>query len=101
MGGCSSILTAEGSRSAAIDAQLHDAADKAVQRVRLLLLGTGEGGKSTILKQMRILYGPGFSEQERSAARPMIYANIIGGVKTLVQRARDNGVMFDEVYTMH
>lgn len=97
MGGCSSILTAEGSRSAAIDVALQESAEQAVQRVRLLLLGAGESGKSTILKQMRILYGPGFSEQEREAARPTIYGNTVGGVKVLLERARASGATFDEV----
>lgn len=39
--------------------------DKQVYRAthRLLLLGAGESGKSTIVKQMRILHVDGFSEE--------------------------------------
>ena len=32
---------------------------------KILLLGTGEAGKSTFLRQMRILHGEGYSEQQR------------------------------------
>jgi len=39
--------------------------EAAKQINKLLLLGTGESGKSTLFKQMIKLYGVGFSDQDR------------------------------------
>lgn len=74
-------------------------ADRArqAQTVRILLLGAGESGKSTILKQLRVLYGSGFTDADRAAFAPIVFANLIAGVKALVGHARDTGAGFDEV----
>lgn len=63
-------------RSDAITKQLQK--DKQVYRAthRLLLLGAGESGKSTIVKQMRILHVNGFSEPERKQKIEDIKKNI-------------------------
>lgn len=53
---------------------------------KLLLLGAGESGKSTLFKQMIALYGLGFPESERLTFKPIIYANIIQCIKTLVEQ---------------
>lgn len=63
-------------RSDAITRQLQK--DKQVYRAthRLLLLGAGESGKSTIVKQMRILHVNGFSETEKRQKIEDIKKNI-------------------------
>lgn len=52
--------------------------------VKILLLGAGESGKSTFLKQMRIIHGQDFDQQAREEFRPTIYSNIIKGARVLV-----------------
>lgn len=55
--------------------------------MKLLLLGAGESGKSTIFKQMKVIYGKNFSAEERKMMLPTIYANIMAAVKILIEQA--------------
>lgn len=53
--------------------------------MKVLLLGAGESGKSTFLKQMRIIHGEDYSDQERIEFRAIIYHNLLKGMKVLVE----------------
>jgi GTPase SAR1 family protein len=52
--------------------------------IKLLLLGTGESGKSTIFKQMQILYQEGFSDFEKSTFRHVVRRNVVEAMQTLL-----------------
>lgn len=54
---------------------------------KLLLLGAGESGKSTLFKQMIQIYGKGYPEAERKNFIPIIYNNIIMSMKVLCQQS--------------
>ena len=56
--------------------------------VKILLLGSGESGKSTFLKQMRIIHGKDFQDDELRDYKPIIFSNIVKGMKVLID-ARD------------
>ncbi len=45
--------------------------------------GTGESGKTTFIRQMRIIHGRGFSEEERRAFAKCIYQNIFTAMKAM------------------
>ncbi|KAI8087979.1 guanine nucleotide binding protein, alpha subunit [Gilbertella persicaria] len=47
------------------------------KEVKLLLLGAGESGKSTILKQMKLIHARGFDKSERESFRIIVFANIM------------------------
>ncbi len=51
---------------------------------RLLLLGAGESGKSTLVKQMKILHKDGFSDEERLQMVSYIRSNVLEAVITIL-----------------
>jgi len=70
------------------------AADEQVNK--LLLLGAGESGKSTLFKQMIQIYGKGFPIDERKTYISVIYNNIVASMKTLVQQSKLYGAIGGE-----
>ncbi|XP_023685741.1 guanine nucleotide-binding protein subunit alpha-12-like [Paramormyrops kingsleyae] len=75
-------------RSREIDAMLARDRRSVRRLVRILLLGAGESGKSTFLKQMRIIHGKEFDQKAVLDFRDTIFENIIKGMRVLVD-ARD------------
>ena len=64
-------------------------------QVKLLLLGAGESGKSTFLKQMKIIHGVTFDEEQIREFRQIIYGNIIRGMRVLVDANRKLGISLE------
>ncbi|CAA7409912.1 unnamed protein product [Spirodela intermedia] len=62
-------------------------AEKHIQKV--LLLGAGESGKSTIFKQIRLLFQTGFDEAELRSYIPVIHANVFQTIKILYDGAKE------------
>ncbi|KAJ7016333.1 guanine nucleotide-binding protein alpha-3 subunit, partial [Mycena alexandri] len=54
----------ERARSEAIDKQIQSDSKRYKKECKILLLGSGESGKSTIVKQMKIIHQGGFEERE-------------------------------------
>jgi len=69
----------------AVDAELKEAKAEEGQCHKLLLLGAGESGKSTLFKQMINIYGKGFTDQDKKSYIPIIYRNTINSIKQLVK----------------
>lgn len=67
---------------------------KATQR--LLLLGAGESGKSTIVKQMRILHVNGFKEEERKEKIDDIKRNIRDAILTICDAMEKLHIRLDD-----
>ncbi len=49
----------------------------------LWISGTGESGKTTFIKQMRIIHGKGFSEEDRRGYTKLVFQNIFTAMKAL------------------
>ncbi|KFR07948.1 Guanine nucleotide-binding protein subunit alpha-14, partial [Nipponia nippon] len=50
--------------------------------------GTGESGKSTFIKQMRIIHGSGYTEEDRKGFTKLVYQNIFTAMQAMI-RAMD------------
>jgi len=61
--------------------------DKRDQRkeLKLLLLGTGESGKSTFIKQMRIIHGSGYSEDDKRSHIKLVFQNIYMAMNSMIR----------------
>lgn len=57
-------------------------------------LGAGESGKSTIIKQMRIIHSNGFTVEERLQNRATIYSNLLTGFRVLLDIMRTDEIKF-------
>eukprot|EP00794_Sanderia_malayensis_P005667 gene5667-6363_t len=60
------------------------------EKVVLLLLGSANSGKTTLLKQMRIINMQGFAEDERLKFTPIILSNIICCMLSAIDKMKDD-----------
>ncbi|EGG18218.1 G-protein subunit alpha 1 [Cavenderia fasciculata] len=72
-----------------INSMLKHARARLEGEIKLLLLGAGESGKSTIAKQMKILHLNGFTDEERASYKTIIYNNTVGSMRVLVNAAEE------------
>ncbi|KAG0167279.1 hypothetical protein DFQ30_006229 [Apophysomyces sp. BC1015] len=75
----------ESTTSRNIDRQIKRDRKQMKREVKLLLLGAGESGKSTVLKQMRLIHASGFKPAERKRFRTVIFSNVINTMETLLE----------------
>jgi len=54
------------------------------KEIKLLLLGAGESGKSTLFKQMKIIHHNGYTTEECQAYKDIIRSNLVQSMKALV-----------------
>ena len=51
--------------------------------LKKLKIGTGESGKSTFIKQMRIIHGKGYNEQDKMSFIKLVYQNILTSIQNM------------------
>lgn len=56
--------------------------------ILLIKSGTGESGKSTFIKQMRIIHGSGYSDEDKRGFIKLVYQNIFMAMQSMI-RAMD------------
>lgn len=100
MGGCSSNLTEaqrrEIERSALIDREQEVEQVRERKAIKILLLGTGESGKSTVFKQMQLLYTEGFNDKARINFRNVIRKNVFEAIQQIIKALEPLGIEIDD-----
>ncbi|KAI8878864.1 guanine nucleotide binding protein, alpha subunit [Backusella circina FSU 941] len=84
--------SAEHHRSNEIDKLLEKERASKGKECKILLLGSGESGKSTILKQMKIINLNGYSEEELFSWRATVYRNVVESAQTIIQALEERGL---------
>ncbi|KAH8988405.1 G-protein alpha subunit [Lactarius akahatsu] len=85
MGHCASSVREDArAHSNLIDRQIEEDSKKYKRECKILLLGSGESGKSTIVKQMKIIHSNGYTSEELFAFRLPIWNNLLQSAHAVV-----------------
>lgn len=74
-------------RSKDLDETIKQERKDEVKKVKLLLLGTGDSGKSTFLKQMKIINKNGFTKSETDRYKRILRDNALRSIQVLCEQA--------------
>ncbi|KAB0407375.1 hypothetical protein E2I00_016741 [Balaenoptera physalus] len=72
-------------RSRRIDRHLRSESQRQRREIKLLLLGTSNSGKSTIVKQMKIIHSGGFNLEACKEYKPLIIYNAIDSLTRIIR----------------
>ena len=82
----------EAAKSNNIDREIERRRQEQDKKVKMLLLGAGESGKSTIFKQMRILYGTTPSDDDLRYYGTIVRSNVVVAMRKLLSHLRHLGL---------
>jgi guanine nucleotide-binding protein G(o) subunit alpha len=63
-------------------------------KYQYFILGAGESGKSTIVKQMRIIHQHGYTKEEFEQYRPVVYSNTIQSLGAIIRAMNMLNIQF-------
>ncbi|KAI8629951.1 G protein alpha subunit [Xylariaceae sp. FL1651] len=78
-----------------LDKMIKQDEKRMAKEVKLLLLGAGESGKSTVLKQMKLIYAQGFSKTEKLEWKPVVFGNVIQSMRLIFDAMEDYSIEFE------
>ncbi|ODV63830.1 guanine nucleotide-binding protein subunit alpha [Ascoidea rubescens DSM 1968] len=64
---------------------------------KVLLLGSGESGKSTVIKQMKIIHQGGYSAKELYDYKPFVYKNLLDCAKAIATAYKSFDYKLDDL----
>lgn len=92
--GCvqSSVEKEAAERSKKIDQELRRDGIESCKELKLLVLGGEHSGKSTIVKQMCIIYGTGYSPEDCKKHKALVHSNTIRGLANIIRAMKNFGI---------
>eukprot|EP00298_Acanthocystis_sp_HF-20_P010716 c19004_g2_i1.p1 GENE.c19004_g2_i1~~c19004_g2_i1.p1 ORF type:complete len:353 (-),score=93.98 c19004_g2_i1:785-1843(-) len=81
-----------------IEAELRQAKDFEMKSLKLLLLGAGESGKSTIFKQAKLIHDSGYTNADREKYLTVVHQNCIEFMHDLLKGANGLGYEIEAEY---
>lgn len=87
MGNCIGVNPPD-EQTTRIDAESRVKKTESDKILKLLWLGPGESGKSTLFRRLKAIYGDSYSEDERLSYRVPVCNNVVSFMKILVQFAK-------------
>lgn len=79
-----------------IEKQLRRDKKDSRRELKLLLLGTGESGKSTFIKQMRIIHGGGYTDEDKKSYAKLVFQNIYTSMQVMVRAMEALSISFSD-----
>nr|CAB3250002.1 Gi1 G protein alpha subunit Gi [Phallusia mammillata] len=83
-------------KSRDIDRQIKNETKAFQEQIKLLLLGAGESGKSTVVKQMVIIHKDGYSDEERLKYKPVVHNNVMQSMLSMIRAMKKLEIPFGE-----
>ncbi|KAI8370016.1 guanine nucleotide-binding protein subunit alpha [Blakeslea trispora] len=88
--------TTDQARNKEIDQQIRQDKSKMRNEIKLLMLGAGESGKSTVLKQMKLIHEGDYSIEEKEMYKKIVYSNIIQSMRVILDAMQKMNVQFED-----
>uniref|UniRef100_A0A6B2L7U7 Uncharacterized protein n=1 Tax=Arcella intermedia TaxID=1963864 RepID=A0A6B2L7U7_9EUKA len=79
---------AQSKKNKEIEAALKEDKKQSNHKLKLLLLGTGDAGKSTFAKQMKVIHQDGFNRQELEKFVEILRENCVTGIQKLIESCK-------------
>ncbi|XP_077863694.1 guanine nucleotide-binding protein G(i) subunit alpha-like, partial [Saccoglossus kowalevskii] len=98
MGSGASTMTnnAMKQRNRRIDTMIKEDHRKTMRTAKLLLLGASESGKSTFVKQMRIVHQDGFSTLDRERFKHIIHCNVVESIESILAAMKKLDIVYED-----
>ncbi|CBY18066.1 unnamed protein product [Oikopleura dioica] len=84
-------------KSKKIEQELEKEQQTMNKTIKLLMLGAGESGKSTIIKQMRIIHANGYTPENCGKYLPVILSNMMSYMITIIKAMEGLNISFEKV----